>query len=179
MTGLLASWPEFFKFLLFIVLFNLAAALILLFIGICVKNQGVANLLGVLVMLFSLLFGGFLLNHETIPGPVRWLQYVSLLSHNRLLSHQIVPFSSLTYRLLQLSIYHYGFEGLAVNEVRYLSLHDHKYGLDIEVPGSAILSSFGFNVLALWQDVIGLAAVSGAFFVLGYAAIHVLLVEKR
>jgi ABC-type multidrug transport system ATPase subunit len=82
MTGLLASWPEFFKFLLFIVLFNLAAALILLFIGICVKNQGVANLLGVLVMLFSLLFGGFLLNHETIPGPVRWLQYVSLdLSH--------------------------------------------------------------------------------------------------
>jgi ABC-type multidrug transport system ATPase subunit len=77
MTGLLPSWPEFFKFLLFIVLFNLAAALILLFIGICVKNQGVANLLGVLVMLFSLLFGGFLLNHETIPGPVRWLQYVS------------------------------------------------------------------------------------------------------
>jgi ABC-type multidrug transport system permease subunit len=79
MTGLLPSWPEFFKFLLFIVLFNLAAALILLFIGICVKNQGVANLMGVLVMLFSLLFGGFLLNHETIPGPVRWLQYVSLL----------------------------------------------------------------------------------------------------
>lgn len=76
MTGLLPSWPEFFKFILFIVLFNLAAAMICLFIGICVKNQGVANLLGVLVMLFSLLFGGFLLNHETIPGPVLWLQQV-------------------------------------------------------------------------------------------------------
>lgn len=76
MTGLLPTWPEFFKFILFIVLFNLAAALILLCIGICVRNQGVANLLGVLIMLFSLLFGGFLLNHETIPGPLRWLQSV-------------------------------------------------------------------------------------------------------
>ena len=77
MTGLEPSWPEFWKFMLFIVLFNLAAAMICLFIGICVRNQGVANLLGVLVMLFSLLFGGFLLNHETIPGPLLWLQKVS------------------------------------------------------------------------------------------------------
>nr|POF15530.1 abc transporter g family member [Quercus suber] len=153
MTGLLPSWPEFFKYLLFIVLFNLAAATICLFIGICVRNQGVANLLGVLVMLFSLLFGGFLLNHDTIPGPVRWLQY--------------------------LSIFHFSFEGLIVNEVRYLSLLDKKYGLDIEVPGSAILSSFGFNVLALWEDAIGLAVYCGAFLLLGYAALHFLLVEKR
>ena len=38
-----------------------------------------------------------------------------------------------------------------------MSLIDHKYGLDIEVPGAAILSSFGFNTMALWQDCIGLA----------------------
>ena len=76
MTGLVPQWPIFFKFLMFVVFFNLAAAMICLFIGICVKNQGVANLLGVLVMLFSLLFGGFLLNHETIPGPLLWLQQV-------------------------------------------------------------------------------------------------------
>ena len=78
MTGLVAEWPVFFKFLLFMVLFNLAAAMLCLFIGICIKNQGVANLLGVLVMLFSLLFGGFLLNRETIPKPVLWLQTVRL-----------------------------------------------------------------------------------------------------
>lgn len=76
MTGLVPAWPEFLVFIMFIVLFNLAAAMICLFIGICVKNQGVANLLGVLVMLFSLLFSGFLLNHETIPGPTVWLQQV-------------------------------------------------------------------------------------------------------
>ena len=78
-----------------------------------------------------------------------------------------------------MSIYHYGFEGLIVNEVRYLTLVDKKYGLDIEVPGSAILSSFGFNVLALWWDVVGLGVICGAFLLLGYAAIHILLVEKR
>lgn len=77
MTGLVPAWGEFFKFILFIVLFNLAAATICLFIGICVRNQGVANLLGVLVMLFSLLFGGFLLNHNTIPKGLAWLQLVS------------------------------------------------------------------------------------------------------
>lgn len=78
MTGLVASWPYFFTFMLFLVLFNLAAAMICLFIGVVVKNGGVANLLGVLVMLFSLLFGGFLLNHETIPKPVLWLQSVRI-----------------------------------------------------------------------------------------------------
>lgn len=79
MTGLVPSFAEFGKFMLFLVLFNLAAATMCLFIGICVKNAGVANLLGVLVMLFSLLFGGFLLNHETIPTGLTWLQSVSTL----------------------------------------------------------------------------------------------------
>ena len=79
MTGLVPAWPRFFIFVLLLVLFNLAAAMICLFIGICVRNQGVANLLGVLVMLFSLLFAGFLLNHETIPKTVLWLQVVCFL----------------------------------------------------------------------------------------------------
>lgn len=76
MTGLLPTAAEFWKFMLFVILFNLAAATVCLCIGIVIKNQGVANLVGVLVMLFSLLFGGFLLNHETIPRGLRWLQSV-------------------------------------------------------------------------------------------------------
>ncbi|KAF2771146.1 putative ABC transporter [Teratosphaeria nubilosa] len=153
MTGLVPAWAEFFKYILFIVLFNLAAATICLFIGICVQNQGVANLLGVLVMLFSLLFGGFLLNHNTIPKGLVWLQ--------------------------NLSIFHYAFEGLIINEVRYLTLLDKKYGLDIEIPGAAILSSFGFDVQALWMDAVGLAVFCGVFLLLGYLALLLLLVERR
>jgi hypothetical protein len=66
-----------------------------------------------------------------------------------------------------------------VNEVRYLTLTERKFGLDIEVPGASILSAFGFNVLALWGDVIGLAVMSAVLIVVAYGAMHVLLVEKR
>jgi ABC-type multidrug transport system ATPase subunit len=77
MTGLIPAWPNFLKFILFLVLFNLAAAAIFLFIGIVFRNSGVANLIGVLVMLFSLLFSGFFLNKESIPWVAKWLQSVS------------------------------------------------------------------------------------------------------
>ena len=77
MVGLVPAWPEFFKFILVLVLFNLAAAAICLFIGIVFRDGGVANLIGSLVMLFSLLFAGWLLNHNTIPAPALWLQSVS------------------------------------------------------------------------------------------------------
>ncbi|KAL3475151.1 hypothetical protein BJX99DRAFT_162413 [Aspergillus californicus] len=153
MTGLIPAWGEFFRFVLILVLFNLAAATICLFIGIVFRDGGVANLIGSLVMLFSLLFAGLLLNHDAIPPSAVWLQ--------------------------SLSIFHYGFEALIVNEVTYLTLIDHKYGLDIEVPGASILSAFGFDTLAYWKDVIGLAVFSGAFLVIAYIAMHFLLVEKR
>jgi len=55
----------------------------------------------------------------------------------------------------------------------------HRFSLDIEVPGSTILSTFGFDSLAFWNDVVGLAIFSGVFIVLAYAAMHVLLVERR
>lgn len=77
MTGLIPAWPEFFRFLLVLVLFNLAAANICLFIGIVCRDGGVANLIGSLVMLFSLLFAGLLLNHDAIPKSALWLQTVS------------------------------------------------------------------------------------------------------
>ncbi|KAM5445242.1 FAD-dependent urate hydroxylase [Microsporum audouinii] len=153
MVGLIPDWPEFSKFILILVLFNLAAAGICLFIGIVFRDPGVANLIGSLVMLFSLLFAGLLLNHNAIPASALWLQ--------------------------TLSIFHYAFEGLIVNEVTYLTLIDHKYGLDIEVPGASILSAFGFNNLALWSDVAGLGVISGVSIVMAYVAMHFLLVERR
>lgn len=66
-----------------------------------------------------------------------------------------------------------------MNEVTFLTLIDHKYGLDIEVPGASILSAFGFDTQAYSFDVTGLAVISGAFIIIAYAAMHILLVEKR
>ncbi|KAI1198197.1 hypothetical protein F5X97DRAFT_300192 [Nemania serpens] len=153
MTGLIPDAPHFFIFMLTLVLFNLAAAAICFFIGIVCKDGGVANLIGSLVMLFSLLFAGLLLNHNKIPDAAMWLQ--------------------------SLSIFHYGFEALIVNEVVKLTLVDKKYGLDITVPGAAILSSFGFDNAAKWMDIVNLGIFAAVFVVLAYAAMHFLLIEKR
>ncbi|RMD41903.1 hypothetical protein DV735_g3247, partial [Chaetothyriales sp. CBS 134920] len=155
MTGLTPKWSTFFIFLLVLVLFNLAASAICLTIGIVFRDAAVANLIGSLVMLFSLLFAGLLLNlnHDTVHAAVQILQ--------------------------MLSIFHYGYEALLVNEVSKLRLKDHRYGLDIEVPGASILSAFGFDNLALWNDVTGLAIFGAAFIVIAYTAMHFLLVEKR
>lgn len=87
MSGLLPQWPIFLKFILIIVLFNLAAAAICLTIGILFKQEAVANLIGSLVMLFSLLFAGLLLNLNRDPKSTStstsWLQIVSLASLRR------------------------------------------------------------------------------------------------
>jgi hypothetical protein len=146
MVGLVSGWSEFGSFLLVLVLFNLTSAALCLFIGIIFQESGVANLIGSLVMLFSLLFAGLLLNHGTkparhcadldsIPRGFTWIQ--------------------------NLSIFHYAFEALIVNEMRYLTLYEQKFGLSVEVPGAAILRIFGFNALAFWKDVGGLAIIFG------------------
>lgn len=153
MTGLVADFEHFYKFILILILFNLAAAAICLFIGIVCKDHGVANLIGSLVMLFSLLFAGLLLNHNAIPKTAVWLQ--------------------------SLSIFHYAFESLIVNEVVHLTLVDNKYGINITVPGAAILSSFGFDNNALWSDVFCLGTFAVLFIIFAYIAMHILLVERR
>ncbi|KAK9241302.1 hypothetical protein V1525DRAFT_392717 [Lipomyces kononenkoae] len=141
------------KFLLSLTLFNLASAAICLCIGVMVKDTGVASLIGSLVMLFSLLFAGLFLNRDSMPKSALWIQY--------------------------LSIFHYAFEAMAVNEVRYLTLVEYKFGLSIEVPGATILSTFGFNTTAYRSDMIGLVAFFALFIMLAYIGMHYILVEKR
>jgi hypothetical protein len=48
--------------------------------------------------------------------------------------------------------------------MRYLTLFEQKFGLSVEVPGAAILRIFGFDALAFWKDVGGLAIIFGIFF---------------
>ncbi|BFZ53098.1 FAD-dependent urate hydroxylase [Savitreella phatthalungensis] len=153
MVGLVAEWRSFLIFLVTLVLFNLSAASVCLFIGTVVRDPAVANLGGSLFMLFSLLFAGLLLNHDSIPAPVQWLQ--------------------------KLSIFHYAYEALLVNEVTYLTLTERKFGLSIEVPGATILSTFGFNAQALGQDLIGLAAYFGVFMAVSLVSMHLFLKERR
>ena len=58
-------------------------------------------------------------------------------------------------------------------------LYEHKFGLDIEVPGATILSSFGFRPGAMWEDIISLAIMSAAILTVAYICLHFFLVERR
>lgn len=153
LAGLSVESGAFWKFIIILVLFNLTAASECLVIGILIQNTGVANLVGCLVMLFSLLFAGLFLNPDSMPPGTVWFEY--------------------------LSIFHYAYEALAVNEVKYLTLLEHKFGLSIEVPGATILSTFGFDSTALVPDIIGLVIFYTIFLIGGYIAMHFVLVERR
>lgn len=155
-VGLVPSVAEFWKFILTLILFNLVASSVVLFISIVTPrgDLGVANLAGSLVMLFNLLFAGLLINKDKMPLGFGWLQSVSF--------------------------FHAAMEGLLVNELRYLQLVDHRYGVDIEVPAATILSMFGFNVQAFWwPDISLLVILFGVFMVLSYLSLVFGVKERR
>ena len=82
----------------------------------------------------SLLFTGLLINRKSVPALFQWLHTVSF--------------------------FHAAFEALAVNELRYLQLHEEKYGVNIDVPAAAILSTFGLRAgVSIVQRLCGLRRV--------------------
>ncbi|KAG0320854.1 hypothetical protein BG000_003425 [Podila horticola] len=153
MVGLVEGWTEFGKFFLVLALFNLTASGICLMIGIIFEAVGVANLMSSLVMLFSMLFGGLLLNKESIPEELSWLQ--------------------------KLSFFNFAFEALLVNEITFLQLIQKEYGLEIDVPGAVILSTFGFNSGAYWKDVQNLGIMAGTFFAVAFIWLQLRVHERR
>ncbi|KAI9251063.1 hypothetical protein BY458DRAFT_524198 [Sporodiniella umbellata] len=153
MVGLVDGVTEFFKFLLVLILFNLTAAAACLMIGIIVKNLSLANLLACMVMLFSMLFAGLLLNKDSMPSYFGWLKY--------------------------LSFFNYALEAMLVNELLYLQLVEERFGLKIDVPGATILSTFGFNAKNYWLDVLRLGSMFFTFIIVAYIWLVVFVKERR
>ncbi|KAE8212109.1 hypothetical protein CF327_g4215 [Tilletia walkeri] len=154
LIGLVPGVPEFWKFILALVLFSLASSSAVFFISVAIQDTGVANLVGSLMMLFSLLFAGLLINRDRIPVGLRWLQH--------------------------LSFFHAAYEALIVNELRTLTLREHKYGVDIEVPAASIISTFGFNAQAYWwPDIATLGIQFGGFMLLSLVWLVVFVRERK
>ncbi|KAH9945126.1 uncharacterized protein BXZ73DRAFT_38891 [Epithele typhae] len=159
--GIIYAWiglvPEiaiFWKFMLTLVLFNLTTASVILLLSIAFESTSVASLVGTLVMLFNLLFTGLLINRKSVPEAFQWL-------HN-------------------ISFFHAAFEALSVNELRYLQLHEEKYGVNIDVPAAAILSTFGLRAGSFWwPNIASLGIFFGTFTVASFLVLHFYVKEKR
>lgn len=153
LVGLSMENNAFLKTILTMVLFNLSVAIEVLIIGILIREPGTATMVAVLVLLLSLLFAGLFINSADLVALISWLQWISS--------------------------FHYAYEALAINEIKDLILKEKKYGLSIEVPGAVILSSFGFNVSAFWNDVTFLGSWIVVFLVIGYLFLHFFTIERR
>ncbi|KAG0043449.1 hypothetical protein BGZ90_009096, partial [Linnemannia elongata] len=154
MIGLTADIETFFKFLLILVLFNVATAMFCLVIAAGVRTTGVASLASSIVMLFMMLFGGFLINSKQIPKALTWIQY--------------------------LSMFKYGFEALAVNEVAKTQLIDNIQGVAFNVPGSLILQKlFGFDLTGFWKNMIFLIGYNVLFIAAFWAIVSLRLKERK
>ena len=153
LVGLNMTGYKFWVSIAVLILFNLATAMEVMVIGIMVKDSGSAIMISVLFLLLSLLFAGLFINKETIPFGLAWIEH--------------------------LSIFHYAYESLAVNEVNGLILKEKKFGLNIEVPGAVILSSFGFDVGAIGWDIACLGIILGVSTVLGGFILTAFVFETR
>ncbi|KAI0833563.1 hypothetical protein BC628DRAFT_1527478 [Trametes gibbosa] len=152
--GLVPEVAIFWKFMLTLVLFNLTTASVILLLSIAFASTSVASLVGTLIMLFNLLFTGLLINRKSVPAAFQWLHTVSF--------------------------FHAAFEALAVNELRYLQLHEEKYGVNIDVPAAAILSTFGLRAESFWWPNIALLGIFFGTFTIGsYLVLHFYVKEKR
>lgn len=153
MIGLNPTINKLLNFLLILVLFNMVATSICFLISTCVPKLSMANLFTSLIILFSMLFGGFLLNKDHIPRPLSWLQY--------------------------LSFFNYAFEALIVNELDDVTLITQKMGIDIHVPGRVLLSTFGFHPNNLFKDTILLAWMLIIYLGLSSLALKFFVKERR
>ncbi|KAI9240579.1 MAG: hypothetical protein BYD32DRAFT_391687 [Podila humilis] len=154
MIGLNSTMATFFKFLLILVLFNISTALLCLVIAAGVRTTGVASLASSIVMLFMMLFGGFLINTGMIPAALTWIQY--------------------------LSMFRYGFEALAVNEIATSKLIDTIQGVAFNVPGSLILQKlFGFDLGGFWRNMIFLIGFDVLFGAVFWALVSYRLKERK
>ena len=72
-------------------------------------------------------------------------------------------------------------EALSVNEMNglWLTVFDSKFGRDFQLPGSSILSEFGFDALAFWADSIRLLCIFIGVLVFGFAWLHFFVKEQK
>ncbi|PWN42701.1 hypothetical protein IE81DRAFT_119342 [Ceraceosorus guamensis] len=121
LVGLLPSVAAFWSFIAALVLFSLAVSAVVLFISISIKDKGVANLVGSLVMLAGMVSSGFLVNRNSTPW---WLQK----------AFGVSPFRA-------------GLEVLLIVQVKDLTLKEHRYGVDVELPGATICECHSSHAL--------------------------------
>lgn len=163
LLGTTAYWligfsPEvgkFFTFLAVLLLVNLVATSIALAISTVVPNIASGNLISVILMLFFLMFGGFLVSNVGVPPYVVWCRY--------------------------LSFFNYALEIMASNELATLTVVFTPAGTteSTTLNGAELLRQFGFEMQNIGRDFGVLVGFVVGYLLIGYLLLRFAVREKR
>jgi len=163
LLGTLAYWligfssdiNKFFLFLAVLLLVNLVATSICLAISTVVPSISAGNLISVILMLFFLMFGGFLVSNVGVPPYVIWCRY--------------------------LSFFNYALEIMAANELTGLTVIFTASGTNdsTALNGSELLRQFGFDAAHMIRDFMILLGFLVAYLLIGYLLLRFAVREKR
>ncbi|KAM7169913.1 broad substrate specificity ATP-binding cassette transporter ABCG2-like [Macrochelys suwanniensis] len=140
MMGLKQDAGSFFLYVLSLSLTNLAAVSMAFLVSASVSTFAVANLLIALPFVFMMVFGGFLVNLNSMLSWLSWIKWIS--------------------------IFHYGMNALTINELTGAVFHLNSS----KVPGEVYLQQQGINysTWGLWENEVALLCLSLAFLLFAY-----------
>ncbi|KAI8852327.1 P-loop containing nucleoside triphosphate hydrolase protein [Chytridium lagenaria] len=142
MFGLQNSIARYFTFVAVICVHSYTAMALGLMIGSGVKNVQVGQIIGPLVIVLFLVFGGNFLNLDTVPAVFKWIQWISLITYTN--------------------------KALAQNEFKGLTFTCDRPG-NCLTNGNEILATFSLNnPNSIWINVLINFGLSCAFLLLGY-----------
>lgn len=133
---------NFFKFNIALCLFNISGSVQCMLIGIITNSIETATLTSALLTLVSMLFGGLILNTLTINKYIRIIKFISN--------------------------YFFAIEALITNEMKNINLKEKKFGMDVDVPAAIVLSTFGFDPTAYYNDLLYQSILIVVTFTLAY-----------
>ncbi|KAH3766899.1 ABC transporter G family protein [Pelomyxa schiedti] len=155
MMGLrLDTVDHFIYFNLVMVLVSVVSSTLCLCISCVTPSVAMGNLFMILILFYSLLFGGFLIEKSAMPTGIYYLTYISFIN--------------------------YAFEALSVSEFDGLWVNFNPSGYDnTAINGAELLVNMGLNTDNMMLDIELLAAMAGAFIILGYLLLRFWIKEKR
>eukprot|EP01119_Soliformovum_irregulare_P020712 TRINITY_DN675_c0_g1_i1.p1 TRINITY_DN675_c0_g1~~TRINITY_DN675_c0_g1_i1.p1 ORF type:complete len:842 (+),score=177.45 TRINITY_DN675_c0_g1_i1:111-2636(+) len=156
MVGLRPDFVAYGWFLVTVVLVSIVAGSLSLVISSVTPSLSLGNLVAILMLLFFLLFGGFLVNKQSMPQGVGWLK--------------------------QLSFFNFAFEVMMVNELYGGQINFNPTGYNIKpvwVDGMVFLKQFDMDPDRFNTDLIVLGAMIVAYLSIAYICLRFFVKEKR
>lgn len=152
MIGLNNAVHAFLVFLMILILVSVSSTGMCLAISAFTPSLSLGNLIAILLLLFNMLFAGFLVSKTNMPGFVGWLKYLSFLN--------------------------FGFEVLMVNELTDLTVRVDVDG-SYQVDGKSVLDLFDMKASRYYVDIGALCAMIVGYLALAYLFLRFVVKERR